>query len=275
VLDVRPDRGSNAQVRGRGVHCHRRSSPFRAPNWAHSSMRRLSAPFQRRFPRALVRCSPDAGARDRRRWQPARWISIPVRRWRDGARAAAHSPGDVVNRIPARSHTSLRPESSAHDGATLRLHPAQIPSVAELLSVDREYRQRARAGALRRIAPRHHNPTGDAWLPILHTARGETRYTALYSNTELAHRLGRTDDWVVLYWDRGDGEQQNTVVTETGGPLRGRRVVRGRERECVRFYSALERQVTRRGARRRGIRLSPARRVRPRRSHRVPVPAAD
>lgn len=31
-------------------------------------------------------------------------------------------------------------------------------------------------------------------------------------------------------------EAQCTVVTETNGPLRGQRVVRGRERECRAFY---------------------------------------
>jgi hypothetical protein len=36
----------------------------------------------------------------------------------------------------------------------------------------------------------------------------------------------------VLYAERDGDEERATVVTETAGPLRGRRVVRGREREC-------------------------------------------
>ena len=35
-----------------------------------------------------------------------------------------------------------------------------LPAVAELLDVDREYRERATAGTLRRIAPQRFNPTG-------------------------------------------------------------------------------------------------------------------
>ncbi|MGI9174618.1 MAG: hypothetical protein ACR2GR_04810, partial [Rhodothermales bacterium] len=62
-------------------------------------------------------------------------------------------------------------------------------------------------------------------------------FTALFSNSARAHELGKTDDWVVIYFDRGEGERQCTVVTETRGPLKGRRVVRGRERECRSYYS--------------------------------------
>jgi hypothetical protein len=110
------------------------------------------------------------------------------------------------------------------------------PPVSELLDVDREYREKAAAGRLRRITPRRFNPEGEAWLPILHTTRGPRHYTALFSNTALAHQLGRTKDWVVLYEDDGTRERQATVVTESRGPLAGRRVVRGRERECETHY---------------------------------------
>jgi DNA uptake protein ComE-like DNA-binding protein len=111
-----------------------------------------------------------------------------------------------------------------------------VPPVSELLDVDREYREKAAEGRLRRITPRRFNPQGRAWLPILHTSRGPRHYTALFSNTALAHELGRTGDWVVLYEDDGFREHQATVVTEFRGPLAGRRVVRGRERECEDYY---------------------------------------
>ncbi|MGE5177233.1 MAG: helix-hairpin-helix domain-containing protein [Hyphomicrobiales bacterium] len=116
--------------------------------------------------------------------------------------------------------------------------PDAEPSVAELLDVDREYRTGAEAGTLRRIAPRRLNPEGEAWLPILHTERGDRHYTALFSNTARAHRLGKTRDWVVLFYD-GEGrgaERQCTVITSEFGPLRGRRIVRGREDECLAHY---------------------------------------
>ena len=76
----------------------------------------------------------------------------------------------------------------------------------------------------------------EAWLPVLHTARGAREYTALFSNTALAHRLGRTHDWVVIYHDGAGPEHQDTIVTEARGPLEGRRVVRGREGECLAWY---------------------------------------
>ncbi len=110
------------------------------------------------------------------------------------------------------------------------------PPVSELLDVDREYREKAAAGSLRKIAPRRFNPRGEAWLPILHTRRGQRYYTALFSNTARAHELGRTRDWVVLYFDGGQGERQYTVVTAERGPLKGKRAVRGREDESAAFY---------------------------------------
>lgn len=112
------------------------------------------------------------------------------------------------------------------------------PPVTELLDVDREYRARAEAGELRTIAPRRFNPQGRSWLPILHTHRGQRHYTALFSNTARAHRLARTRDWVVLYWDGDDGSGgQATVVTaREPGPLSGLRVVRGREAECLEHH---------------------------------------
>lgn len=77
---------------------------------------------------------------------------------------------------------------------------------------------------------------------MLETHRGDRRYTALYSNTALAHERGKTRDWVVLYYARtGEPEEQVTVVTENQGRLKGRRVVRGREQECQRYYREQER----------------------------------
>ena len=111
------------------------------------------------------------------------------------------------------------------------------PGVGLLLDIDREYREKARAGELRRIAPRRMNPEGKAWLPVLHTRFGPWHFTALFSNTERAHELHRTFDWVVVYFSDEEGEDgQATVVTERRGALTGRRVVRGREPECARHY---------------------------------------
>jgi hypothetical protein len=110
------------------------------------------------------------------------------------------------------------------------------PPVEQILDIDQEYRDNAARGVLKRIAPRRLNPTGEAWLPVLHTHRGTRHYTALFSNTARAHRLRRTHDWVVVYYDGDHGERQCTVVTEFRGELKGRRTVRGREADCLEFY---------------------------------------
>jgi len=125
-------------------------------------------------------------------------------------------------------------DSLANRLARIR-RPAAVtraPAIDEILDVDREYRTRAAAGELATIAPRRFNPTRTRWLPILHTARGDRHYTALFSNSARAHALGRTRDWVVIYWDEdGRGEGQSTVITAERGALQGRRIVRGREAE--------------------------------------------
>lgn len=110
------------------------------------------------------------------------------------------------------------------------------PSVEQVLDVDREYREKAARNQLHKVAPRRFNPDGRAWLPILYTRRGNQFYTALYSNTARAHELGKTNDWVVLYYDTPQGSGQYTVVTSQSGRMRGLRVVRGRERECMEYY---------------------------------------
>lgn len=117
--------------------------------------------------------------------------------------------------------------------------PAQSePELQCLLDVDREYREAAQAGTLPKIAPRRFNPQGQAWLPVLHTRRGDWQFTALFSNTARAHELGRVNDWVVLYCeDAAHAERQYTVVTPSHGAMVGRRVVRGREAECQAAYS--------------------------------------
>jgi len=113
------------------------------------------------------------------------------------------------------------------------------PSVAQILDVDDEYRTRAADGELPKIAPRRFNPENEKWLPILHTSRGRRHYTALFSNTPRAHQLRKTSDWVVIYYDGGEGEGQCTVITATYGPLSGKRIVRGREAECLAYYRRL------------------------------------
>ena len=125
-----------------------------------------------------------------------------------------------------------------------RPHGIEEPPVKLLLEVDEQYRKESTAGHLPKIAPRRFNPSGEAWLPILHTERAEWHLTALFSNTALAHELGRTHDWVVIYFHADSHpEGQRTVVTETRGPLEGKRVVRGREPECRAYYGGAATEV--------------------------------
>lgn len=118
--------------------------------------------------------------------------------------------------------------------------PRRVPPVSELLDVDLEYREKTTAGTLTQIAPRRFNPEGEAWLPILHTARDGRHYTALFSNTARAHELGKTRDWVVLFCDNGDTEHRFTVITSEFGRLQGERIVAGREAECEKHYDRTE-----------------------------------
>jgi hypothetical protein len=138
----------------------------------------------------------------------------------------------------ARRLRHLRQERSA-DG-----RPAEpaVPGIGLLLAVDEEYRDKAGAGKLRFIAPRRFNPEKKAWLPILHTEKKGWSFTAMYSNTARAHSLGRTQDWVVIYFERNGDESQCTAVTERRGNLDGRRVIRGREGECRDFYAGAGRE---------------------------------
>ncbi|MCE7984706.1 MAG: hypothetical protein DYG89_26335 [Caldilinea sp. CFX5] len=119
------------------------------------------------------------------------------------------------------------------------------PPVSELLAIDREYREKAKARRLPQIAPQRFNPTGAAWLPVLHTVRGENHYSALFSNTARAHELGMTNDWVVIYRDDHDGAGQWTVVTARYGDWQGKRIVRGREADCAAYYATLAGPPTR------------------------------
>lgn len=114
------------------------------------------------------------------------------------------------------------------------------PSVKLLLEVDVKYRQKAEAGELRQIAPKRFNPDNEAWLPVMHVERKGWSLTALFSNTARAHELNKTHEWVVIYYEHDDTEGQRTVVTETSGPLKDKRVVRGREEESRRYYESTD-----------------------------------
>jgi len=147
---------------------------------------------------------------------------------------------EKVKGIGARRLAALRASLTAMLNRTRRdWRPSADggPEVALLLETDRAYRSKAAVGELPTIAPKRFNPEGAAWLPILHSEQAGWHFTVMFSNTARAHQLRKTDDWVVIYYyDDHHQEGQHTVVTETHGPLLGRRVVRGREAECRCYY---------------------------------------
>ena len=63
------------------------------------------------------------------------------------------------------------------------------PAVAQLLIVDREYRRRARAQTLPKVAPRRFNPEGTATLPVYRVQHGNTEFRVFHSNSPTAHAL--------------------------------------------------------------------------------------
>jgi putative hydrolase len=142
--------------------------------------------------------------------------------------------------VGARRAAAMRALLNERLGARhIRRRADPVPSIGVLLGVDAAYRRRAAAGELRMIAPRRFNPKGEAWLPVMHLDRGRWHFTALFSNTARAHQLGKSRDWVVLYFHTANSpESQVTIVTETRGALKGQRVVRGREHDCAAHYAA-------------------------------------
>lgn len=131
--------------------------------------------------------------------------------------------------------------------ANFHMDSSHGPAVGLLLELDHSYRGKAALGELPTITPKRFNPGHEPWLPVLHSFIDGWHFTALYSNTARAHQLKRTRDWVVIYFYNDEHEEgQHTVVTETTGPLKGRRVVRGLEAQCIHHYqqSANEEKIS-------------------------------
>jgi hypothetical protein len=143
----------------------------------------------------------------------------------------ASVPGFAARRVQTVDRELATRLGARAPGRSTRASVFRVP-LEELLDVDRQYRAGAVEGRLPRIAPPEDRTGGFPWPPILHTARGERQYTALFAGTALAHVLEKTNDWVVVYAEDPRGRRQAMVVTETVGPHAGERVVRGREHEC-------------------------------------------
>lgn len=138
---------------------------------------------------------------------------------------------ELEKEVPAEKLKAVKRKKPGHTFA----EPIEIP-VGVILEIDEEYRRQAAAGELKMIAPRLLNPEKEAWLPLMNRAYKGYKFTVMFSNTATAHNLGKTDDWVVVYLQKEKGENQCTVVTESRGPLKGKRVIRGKEKECKDHY---------------------------------------
>src|SRR5262249_28110873 len=95
---------------------------------------------------------------------------------------------------------------------TLPQDPVAQPSVSDLLSLDRDYRQGAREGRWLLVEPRRFNPTGAAWLPVMKTTLHGINYTVHFANSARSQALGRQHDWVVIYSSDKEHAGVATVV---------------------------------------------------------------
>jgi hypothetical protein len=110
------------------------------------------------------------------------------------------------------------------------------PSVAVLLDIDREYREKAAAGLLPQIPAGEAKRAGDSVVPVLHARRDPWYFTAIYASGARGPH-GHADDAVLIYFhSERNPEAQRTVAGERRGPLAGRRVVRGREAACSELF---------------------------------------
>jgi DNA polymerase (family 10) len=141
-----------------------------------------------------------------------------------------HSVRDSLEVLLGRSSRARARRLRARD----RSKEERPPTVDTILQVDADYRAKSAAHELHCIAPRRFNPEGKAWLPVYHVEQDGWSFTALFSNSALAHKLDKTRDWVVVFFERDGHEDQCTVVTEHQGEHAGLRVVRGRESEGAR-----------------------------------------
>ena len=112
----------------------------------------------------------------------------------------------------------------------------RTPAIKVLLRLDYLYRNKVDRNELHKLRPQKNNPNKKSWLPIYHKELDGWNYTCLFSNTQKAHDLEMTKDWVVIHFEKEGKEGQCTVVTEYEGLLQGKRVIRGREEECMKYY---------------------------------------
>ena len=112
-------------------------------------------------------------------------------------------------RVRARYGRAARRDDPRHAGRHARAPPTRHAGGGALCDPTPRRRRgvsaqgQGRSPGANRATPVQ--PFRKRWLPVLHTERGAWHFTALFSNTARAHELGRTRDWVVVYF-RADHE---------------------------------------------------------------------
>lgn len=144
---------------------------------------------------------------------------------------------EVAEHLMMRLNVSPRKGSRARSDRH-RVGKGDMPTLATLLEIDRDYRCRMEELSLPLVAPKRFNPLHAAWLPVYHPVRDGWSFSVMLSNSAMAHKLGKTHDWVIIVAERDGHEEQFTVVTEYHGDLRGMRVVRGYSDECRKMYAS-------------------------------------
>lgn len=186
-------------------------------------------------PESLLMTIPGIGARLARRLHH----DLHIDTLEDLERATTSGKFAADSGLGERRSSAIR--SAVHERLQLvrgHVRPAPGPGVKLVLGIDALYRKKAEANELKLIAPRRFNPLGLAWLPVMHAHHKPWHFTALFSNTARAHQVNKSRDWVIVFAAHDNQpDWQCTVVTETRGALKGRRVVRGLEAECERFYA--------------------------------------
>jgi hypothetical protein len=140
-----------------------------------------------------------------------------------GCMPSSASRPSRISRRPLTMAASSTSPASGHGGCTRSKRYWQNASVARHVG-----REQTRAPSSRHPA-RSPRPCRRAWFPA---------WRACSRSTPLAHQLGTTRDWVIIYYERDGASGQCTIVTERRGPLAGRRVVRGRDVECGRWMES-------------------------------------
>jgi len=118
----------------------------------------------------------------------------------------------------------------------------QNQKAGTLLTFDRMYRSKVKDDLLPKDhpeinAPGNQNSEKYNRQPIWKFCEDGKNFTIQFSDSHRARLLNKTSDWVLLHLDTPSESYRWTVITSQFGSLKGKRIVLGREGDCVKFYS--------------------------------------